>query len=77
VSDSRIAQALQDVKAGAAAIDDARTLLGEWLDEGPHLSELDVQALWLNRDALSKLLKRVDAVAGSLARIEDRMEVHR
>ncbi|AYB69295.1 hypothetical protein SEA_GALACTIC_61 [Mycobacterium phage Galactic] len=72
ITDTRVITARDDAKAGAAALDDARCVLHELLNEGPPLPFLDREALELNLEVVSKALSRVDAVIGSLDRIADR-----
>lgn len=72
MNDTRAIQALDDVKAGTAALDDARGTLVDLLAESPPFSERDIQALEANQAALSRMLLRANAVIGSMTRILER-----
>lgn len=96
VIDTRLISARDDAKAGAAAaddgardiasacLDDARTALGELLDEGPKLTDRDRDALSFDLNQFEEALGLLrigrlkaaayvaDRIVGSLTRVADR-----
>lgn len=74
--DTRVIQALDNVKAGAACLDDARCSVHELLHETPQLSVVDQMLFDVIYTALEKSLRIVDRCLGGLTRIADRWVCH-
>jgi hypothetical protein len=72
-ADSRIDTALADVKAGSAAIDDARCTVAELLEECS-ISDRDQMALQVMRDAMNLIIEKSNAVIGGLVRVQERQQ---
>lgn len=70
--DTRILSARDDVKASAAALDDARTAVNELLTEGPELSLVDQMLLDIIFKAMEQAVSILDRCVGGLVRIADR-----
>lgn len=70
-TDSRVQTALDDLKAGAAAIDDARCTVADLLEECS-ISDRDQMALQAMRDAMNLIIEKSNAVIGGLVRVQER-----
>jgi hypothetical protein len=73
--DTRLASAIQDDKAGAAAIDDARGSIGDIFENGDLsvLSTRDMLDLERIREEHNVIIERADALLGLMTRFSDRL----
>jgi hypothetical protein len=72
--DTRVPVAIQDVKAGLAAIDDGRCVWSELIDESPPWSERNRLDFERVREELNLLITRADGVLGLMTRLEERLK---
>jgi hypothetical protein len=73
--DTRLANAIQDDKAAAAAIDDARGAIGDIFENGDLsvLSTRDMLDLERIREEHNVIIERADALLGLMTRFSDRL----